>query len=97
MDEAVLWLEAEVAQRAAGGGERLIVGQDHAAFAGSDVLVRVEAEGADVAKTSARAAAAGLAVHLGGIFDHFETMAAGDVEHRIDIHRQTIELSLIHI
>ena len=51
--EALLRLEAEVAQAAAAFGQLVVVGDDHAAFAGGDVLVRVEAEGADVAEAAA--------------------------------------------
>ena len=53
MDEALLRLKAEIAQAAAVLGEAVVVGDDHAAFAGGDVLVGVEAEGADVAETAA--------------------------------------------
>ncbi len=62
---------------AAALGEPLVVGDDHATFAGGDVLVGVEAESAEVAKAAAGPAAVGLPVHLGGILDDRRARAAG--------------------
>jgi len=52
------------------------------------VFVGVEAKGADVAKAAAGFAFVGLAMHLGGILDHFQAMALGDVQHGVYIHGQ---------
>ena len=54
-------LEAQIAQAAAALRQRVVVGDHHAAFAGGDVLVGVEAEGADVRRSCRRAGPVGLA------------------------------------
>lgn len=69
MYKALLRLETQVTQATAGCGELVVVGYDHPAFAGGDKLVGVKAEGADVAKASARLAAIGLPVHLSGVLN----------------------------
>lgn len=88
VDEALVRHEAEVAQAAAGLGQLLVVGDDHAAFAGGDVLVGVEAEGADIAEAAAGAAFVGLSMHLSGVFEHFQAVLTGQFQHRVDIYRQ---------
>ena len=43
-----------VAQASHGVGEGSVVGHDHAAFAGRDLLVRIEGEDCDVAEAAQR-------------------------------------------
>jgi hypothetical protein len=77
MDKARSRLEAEIAQGAASFRRRRIVGEDHLPFAGGDKLVRVKAEGADVAEAPARATFIGLAVHFRRIFDDPQPVPPG--------------------
>lgn len=88
MHEALVWLKAEVAQAAAGFSQLIIVGEDHAAFPCGNVFVGVEAKGTDVAKAAAGLAFVGLAVHLSGVFYHFQAVPLGDVQHGVYIHGQ---------
>ena len=55
--------------RARALGQRIVVDQQHAAFAGRDQLVGVEAEAARRAEAAGAAAAVLGAVRLGGVFD----------------------------
>ena len=85
-------LEAEVAQAAAALGQAVVVGDDHAALAGGDMLVGVEAEGADVAEAAAGPSLVGLAMHLGGVLDDLQAVLPRDVQQRVHIHRQAVDM-----
>lgn len=62
-----LYNEAEVAELAAASCNVVVVAKHHAALSRGDVLVGVEAHGANVTKAATRLALVGLANHLGGI------------------------------
>src|SRR5690242_16554617 len=93
MDEALLCLEAEIPERAALFGKGFVVRDDHSPFAGGDVLVGVEAEGADLAEAAAGAPLVSLAVHLRSVFDDLESMLVRNFKDRVHIHRQTIDVN----
>ena len=67
MVEALAVLEAQAAQGAVPLGGVVVVGEDHASFACGDVLVGVEAKGADRAEAAAGTAVAGLSDGFCGI------------------------------
>ena len=70
--EPFVLIEAEVAQAPCARRERRIVGHDHAAFAGRDDLVRIEAEAADRSDAARAPAVLLRAVGLGRVLDHGE-------------------------
>src|SRR5260370_1299345 len=92
MNEALGGLEAKIPQRLAPLGQRWIVSHHHAPFAGRDVLVGVETENTALSKGAARPAAVGLAVHLGRILEKREATPLGDLEHRVHIGRQAVNM-----
>ena len=69
-------------QAARGGGQSIVVGQQHAAAAGGDDLVAVEAEHADVAERSDVAAAVAHAHRLRRVLDDRQAMAARHLHER---------------
>ena len=68
--------EREVAKQPQPLGEVVVVGHDHAALAGGDDLVRVEAEAGHGSERAGLAAADGRAVRLGAVLDHGEAVPA---------------------
>jgi hypothetical protein len=66
-------------------GPLRVAQRDHAAFAGGDDLVGVEAEAADVAEPSDLASPVGRPVRFGAVLDHVQAMLPRDLEHRIHI------------
>src|SRR5947207_2500824 len=83
VDEPARRSEAKISERPALFGERVIVGDDHSAFAGGDMLVRIEAERREIAKRSAGTAAICLSNHLRCVFDDLKIVTLRDVQHRI--------------
>jgi len=69
---------ALVAEGAAHVGEFFVVGDDHAAFAGGDLFIGVEAEDADAAEGADLAAFVGTAEAFAGVFDEGDFVAGGD-------------------
>src|SRR5262249_20376023 len=65
----------------------VVLGDDHAAAAGCEKLVAVEAEARDVAKTSDANALILCAETLGGVFDYGEVVLASELENRIHVDR----------
>ena len=75
-------LAALVAQGAAGGGEGVVVGDDHAAFAGGDLLVGVEGEDAGPAEASRSARSPGATCPpkpFAGVFDQDQLVLLGEL------------------
>src|SRR5690606_24053850 len=90
--ESTIRLEAKVAQASAGFCKLLTIGEHHAAFACCYVLVRIEAEGADVAETAAGAASIGLAMSLRCILDDPEAVLVCQRKNRIHVYRQPVRM-----
>ena len=61
------------------------VGEDRAAFAGIEVLRRLEAEAAEVAERADLAAAPLGQMGLAGVFDDRELVLGGDGEDRVQV------------
>ena len=74
--------DAVIAKSAQGFGEVGIVGGDHAAFAGGDVLHRMKAEDRHVRQAADPAASVLGAQRMAGIFDHDQPMALREFENR---------------
>jgi hypothetical protein len=85
-------LEAQIAQAAAAFGKEFIIGDQHAALAGGEMLVGVEAEDADVAETAAGKAFIGLTVHLGRVLDDFEPMPFGQFKDGFHVDWQPVNM-----
>jgi hypothetical protein len=67
---------------------RVVVGQEHAAFAGGRELRGLQAEDADVAEPSAGHAARRGAEGVRGILDHLQAVPAGHADERVDLRGQ---------
>ena len=74
--------KAEVAQAAEPLGENLVVGHHHAAFAGGDDLVRIEAEAGERADPAGAAAVTLGAMRFGGVLDDGEAVDARELHER---------------
>src|SRR5688572_13744892 len=85
-------LHVEIAKISALLGELVIVGDDHPAFTGRDVLVRVKAESGDVAERSARPVSISLSDHFGGVFDDAKVVFRGECQDRIHINWKSIDV-----
>src|SRR5262249_11179140 len=75
--------------------QAVIRGEDHATFAGRDVLVGIKAESSYVAKRTDAALSAGLAAIaladlFGAVFNHFEPILLGEFHHWIHVHGESI-------
>ncbi len=73
------------AQQADALGERVVVRDEHPALARWQVLVREEAEAADVAERPARLPLPACAERVRSVFDHGEPMAVRELEDRFDV------------
>src|SRR5581483_4330710 len=85
-------LEGEVAKQPQALGQRRVLGDDHAALAGRDHLVGVEAEAGEMAERPDPPAPDGGAVRLGAVLDHGETVTIGDLEQPIHVDGVTEEV-----
>ena len=92
VQEAALGLKAEIAQTSRVFRQAVVVDQEHAAFAGSDQLVGVEAEAARGTKRASASAAILGAVRLRGILDDLQVVALGNLEQRIHVHRVAVDV-----
>ena len=90
MKEALLFLEAEIAQTAGTFGQLLCAYQHHATFTGGHQFVGVETERTDICQAAATTSFVFGAMHLGRVFDHQQTVAAGNLQNRV--HNQQIML-----
>ena len=90
--EASLGLEGKIAQAAGARGERVVVGQQHAALAGRQQFVGVEAERARVAEAATAPTLVRCAVGLGGVLDDCQSVPLRHVEQGIHIHRVPIDV-----
>jgi len=77
--EPGLAFAALVSEGAAGLGEAFIVGDDHAAFAGGDLFIGVEAEDASAAEGADHAFAGASAEAFAGIFDEDDLVFLGEL------------------
>ena len=73
--------------------QRVIVGDDHAALAGRDVLALLEAEAADRAERAEGLAGVAGTVGLGAILDHRDPVLIGKPEDRPHVGRVSEEMS----
>src|SRR5260370_22016705 len=92
MHEPARRSETEISERAAMIGERIIVGNNHSAFAGGNVLVRIKAERREITKRSAWTSAICLTDHLRCVFQDLKIVTLRHVEHRIHVHGKPIEM-----
>ena len=92
MDKALVTLEAEVPKATRFLSERVVVGDDHAALTGGDVLVRVEADSADIAEAAAGEPTTGLPDGLRRVLDDFEAVTLRYLQYRIHVHRQAVDM-----
>mmetsp|Transcript_165754 Transcript_165754/g.532226 ORF Transcript_165754/g.532226 Transcript_165754/m.532226 type:complete len:214 (-) Transcript_165754:161-802(-) len=76
----LLRVEAQIPELATLLGKHRVIDQDHASLATGDVLVRVEAHGADVAQGAAGPPHAGLPDHLSCILDHLDALLLGQFQ-----------------
>ena len=72
-------LTALVSQGAAGGGEIVVVGDDHPSFAGGDLLVGIKGEDAGPAERSDRPLADAAAEPFAGIFHQHQLVLLGEL------------------
>ena len=56
------------------------------------MLVGVKTEGAEIAEAAAGPATVGLADSLGGVLDQLEAVARDQVQHRVYVHRQPVDM-----
>ncbi len=77
--------DAVIAKAAQRLGELRIVGRDHAAFPGRDVLHRMKAEDGHVRQAADPTALVLGAQSVAGIFDHHQPMALGQFEKRSQV------------
>ena len=74
------------------GVEVSVVGEEHAAFAGVEVLAGLEAEAADVANGPEAAVSPRCAVGVGGVLDDAQVVLLGDREHGVHVAGQAAEV-----
>ena len=77
--EPIHAVAALVAERLTDGGEGIVVGDDHSALAGRDLLVGIEAENSGAAEGADGAAGELAAETLAGVFDEDQFVFLGDL------------------
>src|SRR6516165_6991948 len=93
VDKAPLLIETQVPQVSAAIRKGLVVRQHHAAFARYDLLVGVEADGGDVAQRTYQPPCVALAMLFGGILDDEQIMSTRQLDHRVHVDRQTVNMN----
>jgi hypothetical protein len=85
----VALIAALVAKSPHASGKRLMARNDHPAFPGGDLLVRVKREHAGVAHGTSSTAAVFRPDGLAGILDHQQPVPLGDIENRCHLCRNS--------
>jgi hypothetical protein len=93
VNKALLGIEAQVAQRAAPFGNAGVIRDDHAAFAGRNILVGIEAECGDIAQTAARPPFVRLAVHFRGVLDDLDVVPLGHSLNWSHVDREAVDVN----
>ncbi len=76
---------ALIAHGLAESGDLVVVGDDHAALAGGDLLVGIEAEDTRVAEAAGHAALVICAERFAGVLDHTQLVLSGDCADAIEV------------
>ena len=74
------------------GVDGLVVRHEHAALAGAEALVLIEAEGSAVAEGTNLLAFEGGSVRLAAVLDHLEVVLLCDGHYLVHVHGETVEM-----